>query len=260
MSESFGLPEMRQLEAVGFRSWPAETSRFDGTWVVRLTDGHDAKRLNSVNPMDRGDQKDIKGRVLRLAQRFDRINRPLTFRLTPLAPQHLAPQFSEWNWQHMDESRVMVLNLEAARLEDSVAQLPLKDRQRWTDQCVVMGGFPASVKPGLVDLINRVEGEVGLFLSEERDGKPLAAAMAVRFGALVGLFEVVSNPHMRGQGLGRRIVRTALDWGRSRGAKKAWLQVVADNGPANRLYESEGFCEAYRYSYWRAPDNFTDSL
>jgi len=33
------------------------------------------------------------------------------------------------------------------------------------------------------------------------------------------------------------------------GAKLAWLQVVADNPAALRLYERFGFAELYRYSY-----------
>ena len=59
-------------------------------------------------------------------------------------------------------------------------------------------------------------------------------AMAVRFGDLVGLFEIVSNPKMRGQGFARQILRNAMLWGRDRGARQAWLQVVAENRPACR--------------------------
>ena len=210
--------------------------------------------------MDRGDHKDLQQRVAKLVGEFDQINRPLTFRLTPLAPAMLAPLFGKWNWQRIDESSVMVLDLANAGLEDAITQLPLKDVDHWIEQCVIMESIAADTKPGLINLINRIEGEVGLFLLEDHHGTPLAAAMAVRFGALVGLFEVVSNPQMRGRGLGRRIVRTALLWGCSRGAKKAWLQVVAENHPAIALYEAEGFREAYRYVYWRAPDNFVESL
>jgi ribosomal protein S18 acetylase RimI-like enzyme len=36
-----------------------------------------------------------------------------------------------------------------------------------------------------------------------------------------------------------------------RGARTAWLQVVADNAEALALYRKMGFAEAYRYVYWR---------
>ncbi|TIX45544.1 MAG: GNAT family N-acetyltransferase, partial [Mesorhizobium sp.] len=49
------LATVRRYEAAGFRAWPAAAVHYDGTWVVRLTAGHAAKRLNSVNPLDPGD-------------------------------------------------------------------------------------------------------------------------------------------------------------------------------------------------------------
>ena len=49
------LAVVRRYEAAGFRAWPAAAVHYDGTWVVRLTAGHPAKRLNSVNPLDPGD-------------------------------------------------------------------------------------------------------------------------------------------------------------------------------------------------------------
>ena len=50
--------------------------------------------------------------------------------------------------------------------------------------------------------------------------------------------------------------RRDLLWGREHGARQAWLQVVAEKGPATKLYESEGFSEVYSYAYRQAPDGF----
>ena len=35
-----------------------------------MTAGHPSKRVNSVNPLDRGDQADLKDRIARAARRF----------------------------------------------------------------------------------------------------------------------------------------------------------------------------------------------
>lgn len=247
-----GLPYVRRLEAVSFRSWPAANTSYDGTWAIRLTAGHPSKRLNSVNPLDRADHSDLENRIARMARRFDSFGRPLVFRQSPLAPPELNAILDKRGWRQFDETRVMTLDLTGAPLEGAVAQVPLQDVGRWIDQCVAMESFPSEVKPGLHELISSVQGEVGLFLSEDDAGKPLAAAMAVRFGNLVGLFEIVTHPGVRGEGYGRRIVRNALLWGRDHGARQAWLQVVAANQPANVLYESEGFGEVYRYAYRQA--------
>ena len=253
---STGLPDVRRLEAVSFRSWPATNTIFDGTWAIRLTAGHPSKRVNSVNPLDRGDQSDLKNRIARAAHRFQSFGRPLVFRQSPLAPPQLDTHFDAHGWRRFDETHVMVLNLEDANLNNAVSQLPLKDIGRWINECIAMESISESAKLGLSELIGLVEGEVGLFLSEDQNGSPLAAAMAVRFGDLVGLFEIVSNPAMRQQGLGRRIVRTAMLWGREHGARQAWLQVVAENQAAIHLYEREGFSEVYSYAYRQAPEGF----
>ena len=81
-----GLPGVRRLEAVSFRSWPAATTYYDGTWAIRLTAGHPSKRLNSVNPLDRADHSDLERRIARAARRFHSFGRPLIFRQSPLAP------------------------------------------------------------------------------------------------------------------------------------------------------------------------------
>ncbi|MEE9374849.1 MAG: GNAT family N-acetyltransferase [Rhizobiaceae bacterium] len=255
-SLTLNLPDVRRLEAVSFRSWPAANTSYDGSWAIRLTAGHPSKRINSVNPLDRADHADLEARIVRMARRFQSFGRPLVFRQSPLAPPELDNILDARGWRRFDETRVMTMDLNNADLQGAVDQLPLKDMGRWIDQSAVMEGFPVSVKPGLSEIINNVQGEVGLFLSEDESGKPLAAAMAVRFGDLVGLFEIVSNPSLRHLGFGRRVVRTALLWGREHGARQAWLQVVATNEPAIGLYESEGFSEVYRYAYRQAPDGF----
>lgn len=248
--------EVRRLEAVSFRSWPAANTSYDGTWAIRLTAGHPSKRLNSVNPLDRADHSDLERRIGRVARRFQGFGRPLIFRQSPLAPPELENILDARGWRRFDETRVMTLDLTKAELIGAVDQLPLKDVGRWIDQSVAMESFAATVKPGLSEIISLVEGEVALFLSEDGNGNPLAAAMAVRFGDLVGLFEVVSNPDLRGLGFGRRILRNAMKWGREHGARQAWLQVVAQNETAIGLYENEGFEEVYRYAYRQAPEGF----
>lgn len=250
------LPEVRRLEAVSFRSWPASSTVYDGTWAIRLTAGHPSKRLNSVNPLDRADHSDLEQRISRAAHRFHSFGRPLVFRQSPLAPPELENILDARGWCRFDETRVMTLNIADADLSNAVDHVPLKDSGRWIDQCVAMKSFSADLKPGLSEIISHVQGEVGLFLLENQRTEPLAAAMAVRFGDLVGLFEVVSNPAKRRAGYARQLMRNAMLWAKEHGARQAWLQVVAKNESAVSLYEAEGFSEVYRYAYRKAPDGY----
>lgn len=45
----------------------------------------------------------------------------------------------------------------------------------------------------------------------------------------------------RGHGVGRALIRAAIEEARRRGARRITLRVLAHNTPARKLYESEGF-------------------
>lgn len=247
------LAFVRRMEAVGFRSFPSTTSHYDGTWAIRLTAGHPAKRLNSVNPLDPYDHGDLEKRLELARLRFEGFGRPLIFRQTPLAPPALDDLLDAKGWSRFEESLVMSAPLDEAVLADAVDQVPLQDVGRWVDAYLSLSGEPAERKPGLVEIISGIEVQAGLFLVEDDDGRPISAVRCVRDGNLAGIFELETEPALRRQGHGRAVLSTALKWAVAQGADTAWLQVVADNAPAIGLYREAGFDEAYRYCYRTAP-------
>ena len=99
------LSTVRRFEAAGFRAWPASAVHYDGTWVVRLTAGHPAKRLNSVNPLDPSDVNDLPERIMPGGPPVRRLWPAADFRLSPLAGRDLvdhlearAGRLSESRW------------------------------------------------------------------------------------------------------------------------------------------------------------------
>jgi GNAT superfamily N-acetyltransferase len=58
--------------------------------------------------------------------------------------------------------------------------------------------------------------------------------------AVVHIHSLYVKPGYRGEGIARRLLEEALDWGRGRGCLEAELNVLAKN-PARRLYERAGF-------------------
>ena len=249
-----GLSQVRRLEAVGFRSWPATNTHYDGAWAIRLTAGHPAKRLNSVNPLDPADHSDLERRIERAGERFRAFGRPLIFRQTPLAPLDLENMLDARGWRRFDETIVMAVDLAKVSLDGAIDHLPVKDTGRWVDNIIAMNNSSLDLKPGLSELIGSIHAPVGLFYTENADREPCSAAMCVRDNDLAGMFEIVTHPDYRKQGKGMEIVKASLRWAKSHGARRAWLQVVAANQPAVNLYQSLGFGEVYRYAYRQAPD------
>lgn len=247
------LATIRRFEAAGFRAWPATSLHYDGTWAIRLTASHPARRLNSINPLDPSDDKNLEQRIARASRRFEAYNRPLTFRVSPLSGPGVSRYLDTEGWATVAPSIVMRLGLDDAPVDQAMDQIPLKDMNRFISAALKVRGDDSTLRPGLSEVINLIEPEAGLFVLED-GGEPVATAICVHDSDLAGLFEIATRPAWRGQGFGRRVLLSALKWARLRGARQAWLQVESDNDVACGLYRSLGFSEVYRYHY-RQPGN-----
>jgi ribosomal protein S18 acetylase RimI-like enzyme len=244
------LAAVRRYEAAGFRSWPAAAVHYDGTWVIRLTAGHPAKRLNSINPLDPSDVHNLPERIARASRRFEAYGRPLTFRISPLSGLELHQYLDGEGWATLSESLVMRMPLKEATVASAMDQIPLKDISRFINAAVKVHDADASLRAGLSEIIGSIQPETGLF-ALERGHDALATLICVHDGDLAGLFEIGTEPAVRNQGYARQLILSALRWAHLRGAREAWLQVEADNAPALALYRSLGFDEVYRYHYRR---------
>jgi ribosomal protein S18 acetylase RimI-like enzyme len=244
------LTVVRRFEAAGFRAWPAQCVSYDGTWAVRLTAGHPAKRLNSINPLDPADIGRLEERIERLGRTFAAYGRTLTFRLSPLAGEELSRYFDREGWSTFGESVVMRLDLDKSAVAESIDQIPLKDVGRFVSAAIGLRSGDPGLHEGLASVIGSIRAQTGLFLHES-DCQPVASAICVQDNRLAGLFEVATTAMHRRQGHARRLVLSALKWAWQQGATQAWLQVEADNLAALALYESIGFREIYRYHYRR---------
>jgi GNAT superfamily N-acetyltransferase len=78
------------------------------------------------------------------------------------------------------------------------------------------------------------------------------ATIALEDG-FAGVFDVVTAPHARGQGLATLACASLLSWAWEHGAHHAYLQVEAGNAPALAVYRKFGFATAYSYAYRGRP-------
>lgn len=245
------LPLVRRLEAVGFRAWPASSIVYDGSWQVRLTPGHPGKRLNCVVPLDPSDSRNIAVRLHRAGERFAAQGRPLLVRQTPLSPRPLVEFLGADGWERFDEVVTMTVDLQRMSFPDTLDHLPTQDVGRYVEADMTVHGSDPALKAGLADVVTSIKPPSGLFVIEDAAKGALATALCVQDNDLAGVMSLAVRADHRRQGLGIEILSSALRWARVRGARTAWLQVVADNAEAMALYSKMGFEEAYRYAYWR---------
>ncbi|PRD40943.1 GNAT family N-acetyltransferase [Phyllobacterium phragmitis] len=248
------LATVRQIEAVGFRAWPATSVHYDGTWAIRMTAAHPSKRLNSINPLDPADIRDIPVRVERAAQRFRAYGRRPVFRLSPLSPPELDDYLASKGWGRFDETIVMTADLAAMDFTATIDQIPLRDVGRFVDASLKVHERDPALRPGLSELLNGIRPVKGMFVIED-DGRPVSVALCVHDGAMAGLFDIGTSSKSRRNGHARAVVASALKWASKHGAKTAWLQIETANAPGRALYEGFGFGEIYRYAYRESPES-----
>jgi len=78
---------------------------------------------------------------------------------------------------------------------------------------------------------------------------PLAIGLGVMEDGYLGIFSMATVPAYRRQGAATAILHGLGRWASDRGASRAYLQVMAQNKPAQALYARAGFATLYDYHY-----------
>lgn len=258
-------PFARRIEEASLNAWPAMQQTLLDGWVLRFSKGF-TKRSNSIVPLYPGvaqttghdDTTALLEKIRYCENLYAREQLQTVFRLTSIAADgdEDAAQYSldavlaERGYRLADTSLVLCRALPTPTSDPLASgaefkMLPLAD---WLDAYCRLTGMDDPVR-GLHNIILKsIAGDCG-FAVLESNGQPIACGLAVVEGELIGLFDIYTEQASRNLGLGKRIVAGLLDWAYERGARWAYLQMVADNAPAAALYEQLGFEELYRYWY-----------
>lgn len=84
-------------------------------------------------------------------------------------------------------------------------------------------------------------------LACDATGLPVASALGVLTGHLLGVYGVATAVHARRQGFAASLIAQLCAWAVKQGARSAYLQVESGNLPALSLYRRLGFQPGYRY-------------
>jgi GNAT superfamily N-acetyltransferase len=243
-----------RIEIAALNAWPAlEEIDLDG-WRVRFADGY-TKRANSVTPL-RMSSGSLEQKVERCEALFRERNLPPTFRLlSHTDPDPLDVILEARGYSVLDPTRVQYLDLkESTDAIDGDAGPPLEDWNDRLDDWLAafhdLAGESRPLDPTHRQLLDAISGD--RFPAVLRAGpRVVTCGLGVREDDLVGLFDCVTAVSERRQGHGTSLVKGLLDWGRGRGGRHAYLQVVTANEPACRLYARLGFRDSYTYWYRR---------
>jgi ribosomal protein S18 acetylase RimI-like enzyme len=241
------VPPIQKIEAAAYKAWPAaERVDYDG-WQLRYAHGF-SRRGNSVYPAQPS-TIDLGLKLEWCAAWYEQRGLGLVVRQNPATEPGLDEDLDSRGFGREGVTNVMVAAItvgdQAVAVEDTASAA-------WSVAARELWGIGPDQIAGWRGIIERIDVPAGFALVKEGD-RPVAAALAVAVGRWLGLFEIVVAPERRRQGIGSRLTSSLMTWGAALGADSAFLQVVAENGPAINMYEGLGFEFCYRYWYRRAP-------
>lgn len=234
------------LEERAMNAWPALQTANVGGWALRVAGGH-TKRANSASSLGLGAGGEFAG-VRRLAEDFYASqDLPPIFRITPLAPPQVDAELEAAGYSLFDPSLVMTGPADGETSPVAV-EIETRPSRSWLKEMALASGITATAQP-IHDAIVHAIGQPAAFATVHKGRHAVAFGLAVYEREMVGLFDIIVAPDMRGKGYGRAVTQALIAWGRDAGARAAYLQVRAANEAALGLYADLGFVEAYPYHY-----------
>jgi len=237
------------LEECALRAWPALTTRHYDGWLLRFANGY-TRRANSINPMYSSSLA-VEAKIDYCETLYREQGLKTCFRLTEaFYPAHLETLLIERQYALITPTSVQTLDLSAVEpaLSPEIDGSPRLTNE-WLRESVRIG----ETKTAHLLHIQQIIGACRLpmvFLSLRQEEQVIAQGMGVHDGDYIGLFKIVTDARYRRRGFGEQIVAGLLSWGKTNGAKVAYLQVEQSNAPALALYRKLGFRQFYAYRYW----------
>ena len=247
LSRSIDFAEIRRLEALAWRGWPALETLDRAGWRLRFSGGY-TKRANSINAL--GETSDFSEEIAsRLEAPYRERGLGIVWRLTPLAPPEAGALLSDRCYRAIERSLVQRCPLRPGlAAADRQVQILAHPSPAWIEAFSRYSPVRPEHRPVMQRMLSAIVAPVGFAFVVE-DGQPMAMAIGAVEGDHMGLFDVLVMPHARRRGLARRVTESLYAWAWQHGARFAWLQVVTTNDAALPLYGAQGFRTLYEYEY-----------
>lgn len=236
------------IEELSMNAWPSlQTHLYDG-WVLRVSNGY-TKRANSVNPLYSANIN-LDEKINYCKEFYTNLGLPVIYKITSNSDLTIDKRLSELGYEKLDETSVQILDLSQLEAKTHYeTEVKNQISQEWIDGFISSSNIEDETKKEtLRSMLNNITSKT-IFAIHKFNGKAVAFGYGVVDSGYVGLFDILVNQKFRGNGYSKSVVNAILSEAKQLGAKKAYLQVVKGNTPAENLYKKFGFKESYSYWY-----------
>lgn len=225
-------------------AWPAlEEVHVDG-WVARFADGV-TQRANSVLPV--AAPADLDAALARVERLYAERGLPVVFQIGPdTRPVGLDRVLADRGYESGSLTSVQVTDIGDRTRPDGVTIAEAPD-QDWLDLWWAVDG--RGDDEALAVAVKILTGGPALYATVRDQFGAAAVGRLALVGEWGGVYCLAVRADARRRGLGGAVLTGLLAAGRERGVTRSWLQVLAKNTGARRLYEHAGYTEVSQYHY-----------
>jgi ribosomal protein S18 acetylase RimI-like enzyme len=239
--------DIKTIEDLSLNAWPSHQMELYDGWILRFSHFY-THRTNSVEQFGTSTLP-WREKIPYCEATYKRWKTPAIFKISPLVSKDFDYILENRNYEIQHTTNVMVMNLEDAVLSASTETVIVSDviHKEWIDSLFTLKGTTNAVHRAIVPTMYQAIAKDTICVCIQSQGVIIATGLGILDRDFVGIYAIHVREDFRRKGLARSICTSILKEGMTRGAKKAYLQVVAGNEPAQHLYESLGFRNFYTY-------------
>ncbi len=247
---------IRTLEELSINAWPSLETLLYGGWVLRFANGY-TRRANSINPLypsassgRRPSTRGVDEKITACEDIYRARNQRVVFKMTrAVFPENLDELLAQRGYASEATTSVQVLDLRGAEPPTNRNVIVAESLTAgWLDDFCRLNTVVAQHRATMTQMLEKIVSK-RCFITLREEDRVVACGLGVAETGFIGLFDLVTDAAFRNRGLGKELVLNLLDWGKQKGAARAYLQVMLNNAPALRLYDKLGFKEVYQYWY-----------
>ncbi len=244
---------IKTIEDLSLNAWPSHQMELYDGWILRFSHFY-THRTNSVEQFGTSTLT-WREKIPYCEAAYRHWGTPTIFKISPLVSKDFDYILENRNYEIQHTTNVMVVDLEKAVLDAptdsvSVSRFIQKD---WIDTLLELNGTTNAIHKAIVPTMYRAIAKDTICVSIQWQGTIIGTGLGILDRDYVGVYAIHVREDFRKRGLARSLCTCILKEGIEKGAKKAYLQVVAGNDPALLLYQSLGF-ENF-YTYWFRVNN-----
>ncbi|MFI4934912.1 MAG: GNAT family N-acetyltransferase [Caulobacterales bacterium] len=237
----------KELEPIAARAWRAGEEAALGGWRLYASAGFSG-RINACWPLAAPDRPLAEAIAAVEAWYAARGLKPI-FKIVPAAEEPAGLTAALAAGGYRPRTRTLMMTGPVAGEADATVRVASELDAAFEAVFAAAGtGDPGDTRERL-EALGRIVPPRG-FARIDVEGAPAAIGAAAVEGEWAGIFGMRTDPAYRRRGLARAVLASLLAFARGAGARRAYLQVEADNASAIALYGSAGFETVYSYQYW----------